>query len=87
LDQDDFGELMSLLQEQRDVMRKLNRTGLSRDINLLKPFKELSNLVREVVEEIAKRRKKLGRQLIMFEKKKKVSAAYAGAILPIMVII
>ena len=87
LDQDDFKELMSLLQEQRDVMGKLDRAGLSRDTNLLKPIEELRNLVREVVEEIAKRRKELGRQLIMFEKKKKVSAAYAGAILPIMAII
>lgn len=87
LGQDDFKELMSLLQEQRDVMGKLDRAGLSQDTNLLKPIEELRNLVRAVVEEIAKRRKELGRQLIMFEKKKKVSAAYAGAILPIMAII
>ncbi|MBW2641744.1 MAG: hypothetical protein JRE10_16780 [Deltaproteobacteria bacterium] len=87
LDQDDFQVLMGLLQEHRDVMGKINRAGLSRDTNLMKLIEELNKQVQEVVQEIAKRRKELGRQLIMFEKKKKVSAAYAGAMLPIMAII
>jgi len=87
LGQDDFQALTALLREHRDVMGKINRAGLSRDIDLLKLSEELQKHVQEVVEEIAKRRKELGRQLIMFEKKKKVSAAYAGAMLPIMAII
>ena len=87
LDQDDFQVLMGLLQEHRDVMGKINREGLSRDTNLMKLIEELNKQVQEVVQGIAKRRKELGRQLIMFEKKKKVSAAYAGAMLPIMAII
>jgi len=87
LGQDDFQALMGLLQEHRDVMGKINRAGLSRDTNLMKLIEELNKQVQGVVQEIAKRRKELGRQLIMFEKKKKVSAAYAGAMLPIMAII
>jgi len=87
LDQDDSRALMGLLREHRDVMGKINRAGLSRDTNLLKPVEEMHKQVQEVVQEIAKRRKELGCQLIMFEKKKKVSAAYAGAMLPIMAVI
>jgi Skp family chaperone for outer membrane proteins len=87
LGQDDFQALMGLLREHRDVMGKLNRAGLSRDIKVLKLVEEIHKQVQEVVEEIGKRRNELGRQLVMFEKKKKVSAAYAGAMLPIMVII
>jgi hypothetical protein len=78
---------MGLLREHRDVMGKIKRAGLSRDNNLLKLVEELNKQVQEVAQEIAKRRKELGRQLIMFEKKKKVSAAYAGTMLPIMAII
>jgi len=87
LGQDDSRELMSLLREHRDVMGKINRAGLSRDIKLFKLVEEMYKQVQEVVEEIGKRRNELGRQLIMFEKKKKVTAAYAGAMLPIMAII
>jgi hypothetical protein len=78
---------MGLLREHRDVMGKIKRAGLSRDTNLLKLVEELNKQVQEVAQEIAKRRKELGRQLIMFEKKKKVFAAYAGTMLPIMAII
>jgi Skp family chaperone for outer membrane proteins len=87
LAQDDFQALTAMLREHREVMGDLNRAGLSQDINLLKLSEELHKQVQEVVQEIAKRQKELGRQLIMFEKKKKVSAAYAGAMLPIMAII
>jgi tetrahydromethanopterin S-methyltransferase subunit G len=87
LGQDDSQALMGLLREHREVMGKINRAGLSRDFNLLKRIEELHKQVQEVVEEIVKRRKDLGRQLIMVEKKKKVSAAYAGAMLPIMTMI
>ena len=87
LGQDDFQALTVLLREHREVMGDLNRAGLSRDTNLLKLIEELHKQVQEVVEEIGKRRKELGRELIMFEKKKRVSAAYAGAMLPIMAII
>ena len=87
LDQDDFQALTVLLREHRKVMTDLNRAGLSRDTYLLKLIEELNKQVQEMVEEIGKRRKELGRELIMFEKKKKVSAAYAGAMLPIMAII
>ena len=87
LGQDDFRELMRLLKEHREVMGKINRAGLSRDNNLLKLIEEVHKQVQEVVQKIAKRRKELGRELILFEKKKKVSAAYAGSRLPIMAII
>ena len=87
LGQNDFQALTALLREHREVMGDLNRAGLSRDIDLLKLVEELQKQVQKVVQEIAKRRKELGRQLIMFEKKKKVSAAYAGSMLPIMAII
>jgi hypothetical protein len=78
---------MGLLREHRDVMGKINRAGLSRDINLLKLMEELSKQVQEVIQEIGRRREDLGRQLIVFEKKKKVSAVYTGAMLPIMTMI
>lgn len=87
LDQDDFQALMGLLREHRNVMGDLNRAGLSRDIKIVNLVEKMHKQVQELVEEIAKRRKDLGRQLLMFEKKKKVSAAYAGAMLPIMAII
>ena len=87
LGQDNFGELMGLLKEHSDVMGKINRAGLSRNTNLLKLIEEIYKQVQEVVQKIAKRRKELGRELIMFEKKKKVSAAYAGTMLPIMAVI
>ncbi len=87
LGQDDSRELMGLLREHRDVMGKINRAGLSQDIKLFKLVEEMHKQVQEAVEEIGKRRNELGRQLIMFEKKKKVTAAYAGAMLPIMAII
>ena len=80
LDQNDFRALTTLLREHREVMTDLNRASPSRDTNLMKLIEELHKQVQEVVEEIAKRRTELGRQLIVFEKKKKVSAAYAGAI-------
>lgn len=83
----DVQTLMGLIREHRDVMEKLNREGLSQDANLFELVEETCKQVHEVVSEVGKRRDELGRQLVMFEKKKKVSAAYAGAMLPIMAII
>ena len=68
-------------------MDKLNRAGLSRDAGLLDLVKETRDQVNEVVAEIGKQRDELCRQLVMFERKKRVSAAYAGNRLPVMAVI
>lgn len=87
LEQDDFQAGTALIPEHREVMADLNRLGLSRDTDLLRLVEELHKQVQGVVQEIAKGRNERGSQLRMFEKKKKVSAAYAGAMLPIMTIL
>jgi hypothetical protein len=77
LGEDGAETLMGLAGEHREVMDKLNREGLSQDIGLLDLIKETREQVYEVVVEIGNQRDELGRQLVMFGKKKKVSAAYA----------
>jgi len=54
---------------------------------LLDRVKQTRDQVHEVVAEIDKQRDELGRQLVMFERKKRVSAAYAGNRLPVMAVI
>jgi len=74
---DDAQAFMQLAGEHRDVMDKLNQQGLSQDIELLDLIEKAREQVHEVAAEIGKHLDELSRQLVMFEKKKKVSAAYA----------
>ncbi len=77
LGEDDVETLMGLAGEHREVMDKLERAGLSQDIGLLNLIKETRDQVYEVVAEIGNQRDELGRQLVIFGKKKRASAAYA----------
>jgi hypothetical protein len=74
---DDAKALMELVGEHRDVMDKLKQMGLSRDTRIYKQVEETRKQVYEVIAEIGKKRDELVQQIIGFEKKKKVSAAYA----------
>jgi len=77
LGEDDAETLMGLAREHREVMDKLNRAGLSQGAGLLDLIKETHEQVYEVVSELGNQRDELGRQLVMFGKKKRASAAYA----------
>ena len=77
LGEDDAEALMCLAGKHREVMDKLDRAGLSQDTGLLDLIKETRDRVYEIVAEIGNQRDELGRQLVMFGKKKRVSAAYA----------
>ena len=77
LGEDDAETLMGLAEKHREVMDKLDQAGLSRDTGLLDLIKEARDQVYEVAAEIGNRRDELGRQLVMFGKKKRASAAYA----------
>ena len=79
--------IIGLAEEHRDVMDSLKRAGLSQDAGLLDRVKETRDQVYELVAEIDKQRDELGRQLVMFERKKRVSAAYAGNGFPVMAVI
>ena len=87
LGENDAGAIIGLAEEHRDVMDSLKRAGLSQDAGLLDRVKETRDQVYEIVTEIDKQRDELGRQLVMFERKKRVSAAYAGNRLPVMTVI
>jgi hypothetical protein len=87
LGENDVRALMGLAEEHRDVMDSLKGAGLSRDVGLLDRVKETRDQVHEVVAKIHKQRDELGRQLEMFERKKRVSAAYAGNRLSVMSVI
>jgi hypothetical protein len=75
--EDDAEMLMGLAGEHREVMDKLDRAGLSQDIGLFDLIKETRDQVYEILAEIGNQRDELGRQLVMFGKKKRLSAAYA----------
>ena len=77
LGEDDAETLMGLAREHREVMDKLNRAGLSQGAGLLDLIKEARDQVYEVAAELGNRRDELGRQLVMFGKKKGAFAAYA----------
>ena len=63
--------------EHKIVMNKLNREGLSTNVALIDLVKEARDEVGGVMAEIAKRRDKLGRQLVTMGKGKKMACAYA----------
>jgi predicted GTPase len=77
LGDDDAQTFMQLAEEHRNVMNKLDQKDLSQDTNLLDLVEEAREQVYEVAAEIGKHLDELSRQLVMFEKKKKASAAYA----------
>ncbi len=87
LGENDARSIIGLAEEHRDVMESLKRAGLSQDAGLLDRVKETRDQVHELVAEIDRQRDELGRQLVMFERKKRVSAAYAGNRLPVMAVI
>jgi len=78
LSEDDAQALMGLAGEHRDLMDKLKRMGLSPDTKLFKLVEETRKQVYEVIAEIGQKRDELVQQLVMFEKKKIVLAAYTG---------
>ena len=69
--------LERLALEHKIVMKKLNQQGLSTNAALIDLVKEARDEVGEVMAEIAKRRDKLGRQLVTAGKRKKMACAYA----------
>jgi len=77
LGQDDAQTFMELAEEHRNVMNKLEQKGLSQDTELLDLVEKARAQVNEVAAEIGKYLDELSQQLVMFEKKKKASAAYA----------
>ena len=85
--ENDARALIGLAEEHRDVMDSLKRAGLSQDAGLLDRIEETRDQVHEVLAEIGKQRDELCRQLVMFERKKRVSAAYVGNRLPVMAVI
>jgi len=87
LGENDVRALIGLAEEHRDVMDSLKGAGLSQDAGLLDRVKQTRDQVYEVVAKIHKQRDELGRQLVRFERKKRVSAAYAGNRLSVMAVI
>ncbi|MEA1945815.1 MAG: hypothetical protein U9N83_00765 [Thermodesulfobacteriota bacterium] len=87
LGENDARAFIGLAEEHRDVMYSLKRAGLSQDAGLIDLVKETRDQVHEVVVEIDKQRDELCRQIVMFERKKRVSAAYTGNRLPVMAFI
>jgi len=77
LGEDDAQTFMQLAEKHRNIMNKLDQKGLSQDTELLDLVEEARKQVHEVAAEIGKHLDELSRQLVMFEKKKRVSAAYA----------
>ena len=83
LEENDTLALMGLATEHRSAMNLLRQADLSQEAELLHPAEKMRDQVHKALEKITKQRDELCRQLVMFEKKKKVSAAYAGnSILP-----
>jgi len=77
LSDDDAQTFMQLAEKHRNVMDKLYQKGLSQDTELLDLVEKAREQVHEVAAEIGKHLDELSRQLVMFEKKKRASAAYA----------
>ena len=73
----DTEAIAQLALEHKTVMNKLNQAGLDTNANLIDLVKELSDEVREVTAEIGKRRDKIGQQLVLSGRRKKMVYAYA----------
>lgn len=87
LGENDARAIIGLAEEHRDVMDSLKQAGLSQDAGLLDLVKETHDQVHEVMAQISKQRDELGRQLVMFERKQKVTAAYSGNRFSVMAVI
>ena len=85
--ENDTRALIVLAEEHRDVMEVLKGLGVSQDAGLLERVIHTCDQVHEVVAEMNQRRDELCRQLMMFERKKRVSSAYAGSGLSVMSVI
>jgi hypothetical protein len=87
LGENDARAITGLTEEHRCVMDSIKQAGLTQDPGLLDRIKETYDQVHKVISEIDKRRDELCGQLVKFERKKKVAAAYAGDRLSIMSVI
>ncbi len=77
LEKDSARALMSLAEEHKQVIDKLDRAGISKDPGLLEMVKEIRDQVNLAIAEIGRHRDELGRRLVLFNTKKMVSTAYA----------
>jgi len=73
----DIDALILLTKEHDYVMDKLNRTGFSKDPDLLDLVKEVHDQVGGIIAEIRKRRDEIGRELRTFVERKRMAGAYA----------
>lgn len=73
----DAEALARLALEHKTVMEKLKQAGFSKNADLIDLLKKVSDEVRDVVAEIGKQRDEIGRQLVLFGKRKKMAYAYA----------
>ena len=87
LEENDVRAIIGLAEEHRDVMNSLKRGGACQDTGLINRAKETLDQVQEVMAKIKKQRDELGWQLMVFERKKKVSAAYSGNRFSVMAVI
>ena len=87
LGENDARAIIGLAEEHRDVMDSLKQADLSQDAGLLDIVKETHDQILDAMAKINKRRDELGRQLMVFERKKKVSAAYSGNRFSVMAVI
>jgi flagellin-specific chaperone FliS len=78
LDEEDTSALRDLATEHKRVMGQLRQAGFSQETGLLHQVEETRDQVQTAIEQIIKQRDDLCHQLVMFEKKKKASAAYSG---------
>jgi len=72
----DTEALERLALEHKTIVNKLKQAGLSTNVDLIDMVKEVSDEVRETIAEIGKRRDEIGRELVLFGKRKKVAYAY-----------
>jgi len=87
IEENDVLAIIGLAEEHKGVMDSLKQADLSQDIGLLYIVKETRDQVHEVMAQINKHRDQLGRQLMVFERKKKVFAAYSGNRFSVMAVI
>jgi hypothetical protein len=78
LDTDDIQSLMDLTTEHKSAMSQLRQVGFSRETELLGQVEIIHDQIQAVTEQITGQRDDLLHQLVMFEQKKKATAAYTG---------
>jgi hypothetical protein len=87
LEENDVLAIIGLAEEHKEVMDSLRQADLSQDAGMLDLLKETHDKILGTVAEINKQRDELGRQLVMFERKQKVTAAYSGNRFSVMAVI